>query len=160
MAGLRRLVSRIPLVGRLAARLLSAEFVKFSIVGAFGIAVNMAAFYLFNGILGIHHMVSGALATEAAILNNFILNDLWTFRGRRVRIGFWGRMMLFHASRLLGMAVTLATLYILSDLLGLDVNLSYLAGIFLGLLTNYYTSDVYVWARRVEGEPTGARPSP
>jgi dolichol-phosphate mannosyltransferase len=144
---LRKLIIRL-LLGRVVSRLLSAEFVKFNIVGGVGVLVNVAAFYLFYNLLAIHHMISGALATEVAIINNFILNDAWTFRGRSVRMKAWARLILFHASRLLGMAVTLATLYILSDVLGLNVLLSYFIGIALGVLTNFYTSDVYVWSKR------------
>jgi len=144
---LKEFISRI-LLGKVVSRLLSAEFIKFNIVGGVGVLVNMAAFHLFYNLLTIHHMVSGALATELAIINNFILNDLWTFRGREVKMGVWMRLIIFHASRLLGMAVTLATLYILSDILGLDVLFSYLISIALGVLANFYTSDVYVWARQ------------
>lgn len=125
-------------------RILSPDFLKFCIVGGSGVIVNFAFFIFFLEYLGVHHMISGAIATELAILNNFILNDLWTFRGRRRR-PLRLRILLFHASRALGMVVTLATLYLAADVLGLDKILSYVLAIGAGLVANFYTSDVYVW---------------
>ena len=141
-----RLLSRISEWVR--RKILSKTFLKFNIVGASGIVVNMVAFWLLTNLLEIHHLIAGALATEVAILNNFTLNHLWTFRERRKRMPVLVRLAAFHGSRLLGLLITVGTLYLLADLMGVQTLLAYLFAVGFGVLANFYTSDVFVWAER------------
>ncbi|MEN2974029.1 MAG: GtrA family protein [Candidatus Caldarchaeales archaeon] len=129
-------------------KLFSPEFLKFNIVGGVGIAVNMFSYVLLNDLLHIHYMLSGALSTEIAIINNFVLNDLWTFRNRNKRMNLWVRAGLFHASRLIGMFATLSIFFILVDIFKMNDVLAYFFAIGVGVLVNFYTSDVYVWSER------------
>lgn len=135
-------------IDKLLRRIFSTEFIKFNVVGGVGILVNMAAYILLKDWLLLHYMVSGALATEISIINNFILNDLWTFRNRSVKMNLLSRLGVFHLSRLLGMGVTLGTLYMLVDVFDVNELLAYLIAIGLGVLANFYTSDVYVWSQK------------
>jgi len=137
-------------------KIFSWVFVKFGIVGGIGVIVNMATFWVMTALLGVNHLVASAAATEIAILNNFMLNDLWTFRERRggVRLGI--RLLYFHGSRILGLLVTVGSLYLLADLAGLDVLSSQLIGVILGTLTNFITSDLFVWP---EARPSSAAQS-
>ncbi|MCL7383374.1 MAG: GtrA family protein [Thaumarchaeota archaeon] len=138
----------VKLISKILRRLFSAEFLKFNIVGGIGILVNMAAYIVLKDWLQAYYMISGALATEVAIINNFILNDLWTFRNRNTKVNVWVRAGLFHLSRLLGMGVTLGALYILVDFFKLNDLLAYFFSIGLGVLANFYTSDIYVWSQK------------
>src|ERR1700747_1053559 len=56
------------------------RFPRFGVVGAVGVGVNNSALYVLHGRLGISLLLSAAIATELAILNNFFWNDRWTFR--------------------------------------------------------------------------------
>jgi dolichol-phosphate mannosyltransferase len=66
---------------RLSA-LSSARFLRFALVGASGVVVDMAFLFLFSDprALGLGLTRSKALAAELAIINNFLWNDAWTFR--------------------------------------------------------------------------------
>jgi dolichol-phosphate mannosyltransferase len=57
-------------------------YLRFGVVGASGIAVDMAALFVLADprMLCLNLSVSKALAAEVAIFGNFIWNDLWTFR--------------------------------------------------------------------------------
>jgi dolichol-phosphate mannosyltransferase len=59
------------------------RYAKFCIVGATGVAVDMGIIYLLAdpSMLGWNLTLSKVIAAETAIFNNFIWNDLWTFRG-------------------------------------------------------------------------------
>ncbi len=129
-------------------KIFSKTFIKFNIVGASGILVNMAVFWLLTSFSTVHHLLSGAIATEVSILNNFILNHLWTFSDRRRELHILVRLVAFHASRLLGLFITVGVLYLLADMLGLYLYLAYLIAIGFGVLANFYTSDVFVWAEK------------
>ncbi|MEM3398748.1 MAG: GtrA family protein [Nitrososphaerota archaeon] len=134
-------------ISKILKRLFSAEFIKFNVVGAIGVIVNMCSYILFKDWLLVHYMVAGALATEISIINNFILNDIWTFKNRNPKMGLLLRAGVFHLSRLFGMGVTLGSLYVLVDLLKLNDLLAYFISTGLGVLANFYTSDVYVWSQ-------------
>ena len=123
---------------------MTKTFIKFGIVGGSGLIVNMLAFSILTNHLRIHHLVAGALATEIAILNNFTWNHLWTFR-RRGRIKLSYRLVIFHGSRILGLLVTVGSLFLLADIIGLNLMVSYLLAIGLGVVTNFLTSDIFVW---------------
>jgi len=56
------------------------RFFRFGLVGLSGLAVDMAALYLFFEIIGFGLTRSAILAAELAIINNFYWNDVWTFR--------------------------------------------------------------------------------
>jgi len=125
-------------------KFLTKTFLKFAIVGGSGIVVNMLVFLILTNYASIHHLVASAIATEIAILNNFTWNHIWTFR-RRGKMNILIRIAAFHGSRILGLIVTVAGLYVLSDLLGFPTNPSYLIAIGLGVIANFLTSDLFVW---------------
>ncbi|MCS7126274.1 MAG: GtrA family protein [Aigarchaeota archaeon] len=131
---------------KIVKKIFSPEFLKFNIVGGIGVVVNMVSYIVLNDWLAIHYMLAGALSTEISIINNFLLNDLWTFRSRSRKNSMLIRAGLFHASRIFGMVVTLATLYLLVDIFNMNDLVAYLIAIGLGVLVNFYTSDVYVWS--------------
>ena len=59
------------------------RYVQFCVVGGSGVGVDMAVLWLLASpaMLGWDLSVSKALAAEVAIVNNFLWNDGWTFRG-------------------------------------------------------------------------------
>ncbi len=140
------IISRI--ISWVKGRILSKTFLKFNVVGGVGVIVNMGLFWILTEYLATHHLIAGAIATEVSIVNNFILNHLWTFRERRGGMHILIRAGAFHLSRLLGLLTTLGSLFILVDVLGLPSLPSYFLSIGFGVLANFYTSDAYVWADR------------
>ena len=124
-------------------KILSATFLKFGIVGASGVVVNYGIAYL-GYIAGLSDIISLAIGVEAAIINNFTWNDLWTFRHRRT-LRFPLRILYFHASRLLGFLATMASHYLFAHIIGMPITISYILAIGVGTLTNYLTSDLFVW---------------
>ena len=132
------------ILGWIKKKFLTKTFLKFAVVGGSGIIVNMLVFLILTNYASIHHLVASAIATEIAILNNFTWNHIWTFK-KRGEMNILIRIAAFHGSRILGLIVTVAGLYVLSDLLGLPMNPSYLVAIGLGVIVNFLTSDLFVW---------------
>lgn len=128
-------------------KIFSKTFLKFGVVGGSGVVVNYLCYWVLLEFAGLNHLVASALATEAAILNNFTFNDLWTFRERR-KAKLWFRLLNFHWSRILGLLVNVGSLYLLVDLMGFDKLVSYIFAIGLGTLTNFFTSDLFVWPEK------------
>jgi dolichol-phosphate mannosyltransferase len=69
-------------IGRLRQKLKFPldRFIRFGFVGLSGVFVDMAVFYLLRSVLGVGLTRSTILSAETAVINNFLWNDLWTFR--------------------------------------------------------------------------------
>jgi putative flippase GtrA len=82
----------------------SLRFLKFCTVGASGVLVNLLSLALFADILGVQVNLASALAIELSINSNFAINELWTFRDRRLghRTKRW---LKFHLVSLVGGAI-------------------------------------------------------
>ncbi len=72
---------------------LSARFIQFCLVGFSGLFVDLTLFSLFRKGLELGLTSSNILSAEVASINNFLWNDLWTFRdissrqpGKRQRV--------------------------------------------------------------------------
>ncbi len=59
----------------------SQTFLKFAAVGICGALVNLSSFMALIS-LGLNKFLASPLAIGLAIINNFFLNNFWTFRGR------------------------------------------------------------------------------
>jgi putative flippase GtrA len=58
------------------------RWLKFSTVGAAGVAVQTTALFLFVRVLGVHYLTATALAVETAVIHNFIWHRRWTWSDR------------------------------------------------------------------------------
>ena len=68
---------------------LSARFIKFCLVGASGVVVNLGSL-AFLSWLGLLSSLASAIAIELSIISNFVFNDRWTFRSQ-YESGSWLR---------------------------------------------------------------------
>jgi dolichol-phosphate mannosyltransferase len=57
-----------------------ARFLRFGVVGFSGVFVDLGVFYLLRTILEVGLTRSTIFSSEIAIINNFLWNDVWTFR--------------------------------------------------------------------------------
>lgn len=85
--------------------LFSARFLKFCVVGASGVLVNLGCLSLFATAMGIQANLAAAMAIEISIVTNFLVNEAWTFRDRRGKGGVPGRLARFHMVSLVGAAL-------------------------------------------------------
>jgi len=139
------------------------RLLKFVTVGGLGTLVNEGVF-----ILAAHDMpifFSLALAIELSIIFNFILNDVWTFKDRKVG-SFIKRLLKFHGSSLSGGIVQYITVILLlmtflhfsngSEILlflffsgvkaqSLSLVIINFIGIVSGFAVRFVTSLKYVW---------------
>ena len=86
---------------------------KFNLVGAMGMAVQLAALALFNRCAPGHYLFSTAAAIELAVLHNFVWHAHYTWRDRRDGSGLM-QLMRFHLSNgLVSLAGNLALMRVL-----------------------------------------------
>lgn len=110
------LIRRIHLGARRPANW--AQLFQFGVVGAVGYVVNLAVFAALTVLFDVQHIAAAVLAFCVAVSNNFLWNRIWTFResAEGGHTGFQATR--FFAVSLAGLAVNLAVLALLVDLLG------------------------------------------
>lgn len=118
------------------------RLVKFSIVGFSGVFVNEGFLWLFVN-LGLDRYVANVPATELAILNNFLWNDLWTFKDLK-RKSLFQRLVSFHAAALTG-AIFQWAVYALLVWLGVHYLVANLVGIVLSFVVRFAFNRHVTW---------------
>jgi dolichol-phosphate mannosyltransferase len=124
------------------------RFVKYSVVGASGVLVNMGVLAALTS-TGMGYVRAGALAVEAAIATNFLLNETWSFadfarRSPRLTARV-KRFLNFNLFCLGGAVINLAVLWVLTDRAGLHYLISNLVGIGAATLWNYGMNANITW---------------
>ena len=143
----------------IARRLLSREqrrFIKFCVVGASGVPVNLAftwvGFHLVFAALSPDFRRAGAflLGIGVSVFTNFLLNDLWTWgdRGRAGR-SFAGRLGRFYLVSSAAAGLQFGTAMTLSLWLHFHYLMAQLFGIALAMFANFVVNNV--WTFRGDG---------
>jgi len=123
---------------------LSSPFIRFSIIGALGTLVNLLSLYVMRYLIGFEHELASIIAIEISLLNNFTLNDIWTFRKRR-RGSFLSSLLNYHIANLLGIITQFSVSMSLYRFIGVESILSQFIGIIVGFIVNYSLSKRIVW---------------
>jgi dolichol-phosphate mannosyltransferase len=72
-----------------------STFVKFVIVGLLGFAIDFAFAYLFINKFKIAKTAANMLSAELAIILNFLLNNFWSFKEKKIVGGFFAYLIKF-----------------------------------------------------------------
>ena len=122
---------------------------KFGLVGLSGIVVNVGILQLLL-LAGISGYIALFFAIAVAILNNFIWNDLWTFRSspQRQVTSIWQRLWLFYTVSAGGAIINYAIAVLLTQFIGMNIILSDIIGILIGFGWNFLINRRFTWGRR------------
>ena len=121
-------------------------FVRFGMVGASGVLVNTVLLYALTEAGGLSPVFAAVLATEAAILCNFFLNDLWTFRKGRSGSAWGQRALRYNLGALGGLLISVAVLAMLTHLGGMYYLEANLFAIAVSTVWNYLASYFFIWS--------------
>jgi len=141
---------------RLPASLL--RFIKFCLVGGSGVVVDMGILYLLAdpSRLGWSITLSKICAALVALTNNFIWNELWTFRHSNpqsaIRVPHFGwlrRFLLFNAICGIGIGLAVLLLHLFHTWLGWNLYLSNFLAILLVTFWNYMINCLVTWRNAI-----------
>jgi len=133
----------------------SRTFIKFAIVGASGVIVNLAFFTLFLA-LGINKYLASPLAVELSIISNFMLNNYWTFRWRKTGERTRVKGLKFNAVSFLSLGASYSTFVALSIAFpSAPPQIHQLIGIVPATFVNYFLNSY--WTFREKNKPYNAR---
>jgi dolichol-phosphate mannosyltransferase len=129
--------------------ILTPRILKFGVVGASGVVVNMGCLYLLKEFAGVPYFIASVIAIELSILSNFTVNLLWTWRDRAGEGTLWSKLIRYHigagATAVLGNYIVLIAL---TELAGMHYMISNLIGIAVGTLSNYIINDLWTFKKR------------
>lgn len=139
------------------------RFVKFCLVGASGVVVNMAflalGLALFAGLEKVpREALASALGIVVSVFGNFLLNDLWTWgdreKGTRRRDRL-SRVGLYYVASAAAIAIQFGVAQALALAFGVVIYVAQAAGILLGTAVNFLLNNRITFRDR---SPGGAPP--
>jgi dolichol-phosphate mannosyltransferase len=140
-------------IGRLRQRINFpiGRFLRFGAVGLSGVFVDMAVLYLLHdpSTLGWGLTRSKVIAAEAAIINNFIWNDAWTFSDMSSQQQGWRkrlkRLLKFNIVCLVGLVLNVLLLNFLYNTLGVHYQIANLIAIAIVTFWNFWINLKLSW---------------
>ena len=137
----------ILLIDKLAGRMIPARFIAFAAVGFSGILVQIFALWLLHRVLTAAFLPADALATLVAMTSNFVLNNLFTYRDRRLHgAAFFRGLLSFYVACGFGAFINIALATHVHGL-GHPWWLAGLLGAIAGAVWNYAITAVFTWPR-------------
>jgi dolichol-phosphate mannosyltransferase len=135
------------IVDKKIGHIVPARFALFSLVGLSGVLVHFTVLSTLFKIAGLTFVVSQSTATFIAMTSNFFLNNLLTYRDRRLKgIRLYGGLLSFYLICSVGVVGNVGVArFVFEHEHGWI--LSGLAGVFVGVVWNYVASAMFTWRR-------------
>lgn len=138
------------LVDKLVGHIVPARFISFMFIGGVGVFVHMGVLATLLGLGVSHFLAAQSIATAVAMVFNFFVNNVLTYRDRRLR-GFFrvvrGLITFMLVCSLGAVANVGIAEYMFSDFRYGWFSAG-LAGILVGAVWNYAASSVFTWRNR------------
>ena len=132
--------------GLLRLRLAGQQnFLRFLAVGISGLLVNSLALAAFTELLGIHYLISAAMATQVSTLWNFGGTEWWVFGKRQAAHGFWQRLVSFLVMNNAMLLLRGPILSVMVDRMGVNYLVANLVSLFALTMLRYLLADQWIW---------------
>ena len=136
------------LLDKVLGGLVPLRFISFAVVGALGVLVNLLVLAALRQVAGLNFEADVAVATVAAMVFNFELNNMVTYRDQRLRgPRLWRGLLLFMLVCAVG---AVANIGIAQTLYAEHMRWTIAGGIgaMIGVVWNYAVSATLVWRAR------------
>lgn len=135
------------------------KFLKFGIIGGFGFVVNVVGAKIFKSLLitpksnlSILNGLTNAMASELAIISNFVFNNLWTFAADKITTPkvLISKFITFNLSSVVtGIVVPSIVIGILTSLFGDYLFIYQIIAIFgLTIPLNWFVYNKFIWKKK------------
>lgn len=134
------------------------QFVKFCFVGGSGVVLDMAALHLLVWQCNWDVSLAKLCAAEVAMLNNFLWNEVWTFRGTAgdKTSGVVARLLRFHLICGFGIGLAVLLLHLFYGRIGFHLFLANGIAIVLVTIWNFWMNAIFNWRNRTESASQSA----
>jgi dolichol-phosphate mannosyltransferase len=133
---------------KLVGRFIPVRFLTFSLIGAFGLIIHMTILAIVLKGLGFGFTLAQSIATLVAMISNFALNNVLTYRDQRLRGWNWykGLISFVIACSVGALANVGIATYIFEQ--RSQWVLAALAGVIVGAVWNYAITQLYTWGKK------------
>lgn len=134
------------LIDKTIGHVIPLRFIMFACVGGMGLIVHLTVLATLNRSIGVAFAVANLAAATVAMMFNFFLNNLLTYRDMRLR-GFWPilrGLVSFSALCAIGTAANVGIAVVLFQR-NYTWWLAAIAGIFMGAVWNYTATSIFTW---------------
>jgi dolichol-phosphate mannosyltransferase len=144
------------LLQKLLGPAVPVRFMLFSLIGGLGVVTHLLTLWLMLHAAGAGFAVAQGVATVVAMTGNFMLNNLFTYRDRRLR--GWRLLSGLGSFYAVCGAGAAANVGVAAHLFGGDHSwwLAGLAGAAVSVVWNYAMSSVFTWSARRPAAPQAA----
>jgi dolichol-phosphate mannosyltransferase len=124
------------------------KLIKFLIVGGWGFLINTIVLEILV-LFGFHPALGSALGAECAIVSNFLLNNHWTFKDRKIeKSRRFIKFLQFNGTSLGAIALQSGVVYAGTHLYGVeDYRIFYILGVLTSLGWNYFMYSRVIWKK-------------
>jgi dolichol-phosphate mannosyltransferase len=136
------------LADKTVGRFVPVRFLAFALIGGLGVVVHFAVLTLALKALDLSFSASQSLATGLSMAFNFALNNVLTYRDRRLKgFAWWGGLLSFVAACSIGAVANIGIATYLFER-RTEWALAALAGILVGAVWNYAVTQLYTWGKK------------
>lgn len=116
---------------------------KFAAVGLLGMSIDFFFTWLCKEKFKINKFVANGIGFTVAVINNYILNRIWTFSSKDPQI--IGQFLYFLGISCIGLALNTGFLYLFHQKLKLNFYLSKLMGIGMVFIWNFSANLIFTF---------------
>lgn len=128
------------------------EYILYIIFGGLTTAVNIAAYYIFARVLGVHYMISNAAAWIFSVLFAYVTNKLYVFESRDMGVRFiLLEMFKFFGCRGITGLADMGIMYVMVALLSLNDMVVKVVDNVIVIILNYVFSKLIVFKKKDAG---------
>src|SRR5262245_38386160 len=136
------------LLDKMVGQWVPVRFILFMAVGGLGVIIHLAVLTILFEVASTKFVTAQSIATMAAMTFNFFLNNVFTYRDRRLK-GFWPVLRGLLSFYLVCSAGAVSNVGVASFLFVRDFSwwISGVAGILVGAVWNYAASSILTWRK-------------
>jgi len=125
------------------------QFIKFYIIGAIGLVVNLGILFLLTNYLKLFYMISSGIGFAISVTTNYIGNKIWTFRDknndrRHVAVQYVN----FWLVSAFGGVIQLSLLYLLVEKFGVWYVLAGFISIAVASFSNFILNKLWTFRNK------------
>jgi len=118
---------------------------KFGVVGLSGTLLSLGILFVLTDLAGVYYLISNGIALEVGCVNNFICNDVWTYRDNTNHFSWLHRFFSFQSIAAGGFVLNMLITYALTDFANIYYMVSNMVAIVVVFIWNYVVNKKITW---------------
>jgi putative flippase GtrA len=131
------------------------QLVRYTFVGGLAFAVDFGALFVLTRFVGLHYLVSAAIAFGLGLATNYVISVVWVF-DQRVMQNRWAEFLVFAGLGVVGLGLNELGMYALTDLVGLHYLGSKVVSTVLTYGWNFASRKLLLFSRPAVRQPEPA----